>query len=84
MWPDARFVAGGQRPQPHAPPQHPPARLIGPGGSVPAFAATPTDAKTESFRRTSVCPLGQVTARSLSPIARRNSKDVPQSEHTYS
>ena len=51
---------------------------------MPAFAATPTDAKTESFRRTSVCPLGQVKAWSLSPIARRNSKDVPQSEHTYS
>ena len=74
----------GQCPHPQAPPQHPAAEP-GPGRVVAAAVpSAPTEANTESFRRTSVCPLGQLTPPSASPIARRASKELWQSRQRYS
>ena len=64
--------------------QHPPAGLPEPRVVAVVVAPTPTEAKVESFRRTSVCPLGQVTPPSTSPIGRRTSNDVWHSRHRYS
>jgi hypothetical protein len=74
----------GQCPHPQAPPQHPAAEP-GPGRVVAAAVpSAPTEANIESFRCTSVCPLGQVTPPSASPIARRASKELWQSRQRYS
>jgi hypothetical protein len=52
--------------------------------AVPLVADTPTEANIDSLRRTLVWPWGQVTLLSASPIARRSSKETPQSRHAYS